>query len=101
MSPAVRPGPLQIARGELPGARQALGHLLLHVALSILAALGVVAEGLRNVEARFELLPRQVQEVQELLVEGHHAEIGIDDTDALIHVLERRLEDRDIVAPRG
>src|SRR5215475_1490340 len=91
---AVGPHTFERVRLESSGEFQALPDMLLDGPRAVLATLRVEAKRLRHVEAASEELRRKTEQIDEPPVERDRVEVLVDHGDALVDVLERRLEDR-------
>ena len=81
-------------RDEAARQPHALGNEFLHIAGSVFAALGVVADERLETGADIGHFFWKIQQPQESLVPGHQLQIAIDDRQALVYPVQPGLKKR-------
>ena len=82
---------------ELATQFDALTYQFLNVARPVFAALSIKAERRFHVESLTEALGRKVQQFKESAVQRNRAQVLVDHRDALVDIVQRRLQDRPLL----
>ena len=88
----VRPCALDLVFGEGPGGCHAGVDMGLRIAAAVIAAQGIEADEAFEWRSDISHLRREVEQAQKSRIPGHQAEIAVDQGEALVDQIQRRLQ---------